>query len=196
MPEPLLGTFLTLVGLFSTYKQLKDARLSGDAATFQTWLIDSGFRDLAEKISDSAALQSSLSELLQEDSALIKSKLDAIEDVVRSVASHMEGFAALSAATPQEEYLSDQACEFLRLLDSTQSGEVLCHMQGGRVMVAFLPGGAGGYRPPEPRFFGDDVNKLAGAGWIQLARYNGSGQPIYAITRRGAQAAKRLSGEA
>lgn len=195
MDDPLsLGMFLSLVGLIATYQQLKDGRLSGDASEFQTWLIQSGFRDIAGKIDESASLQMSLATLLEEDSTHIKEKLETIEDVVRSVASRIEGFSKLASAIPHEEYLSDQACDFLKRLDSTQSGEVLCHIQGGRVSVAFLPVSSGSYQPTEPRFFGDDVNKLAGAGWLRLARYNGSGQPIYAITRRGSAAAARLKG--
>jgi hypothetical protein len=190
-----LSMYLSLVGLIATYRQLADGRSSGDTAKFQTWLISSGFRDVSAKIDESVSLQAGLAALLEEDSALIKSKLDTIEDVVRSVASRMEGFSKLSEAIPHEGYLSDQACNLIRRLDANESGEMLCHIETRIVKVVFLPTSSGRFEPSEPRFLSDDLSKLESAGWIRLVRHNGSGQPIYAITRRGSEAAKRISGQ-
>ena len=193
--HPLLSDVLSIVGLIATYRQLKDGRLSGakadSAFEFLTWLHHAGLDEIGDKIRESAELQAALEEILTERHSELRAKLETIEDAVRSVAGKLEGFAAL-AGSPREEYLSDQACEFLRLLDATQTGEVLCHQQTGLQMISFLSPGAGSYHPPEPRFFGDDLDKLAMANWIKPVRFNKHGQPIYAITRRGSAAAKRL----
>lgn len=185
-----VGTALSLVGLIATYQQLRDARKSGEAQDFQAFLIEHGFAEIASKIEESRELQASMSSLLREDNAAIASKLQVIDDVVRSIAQRIEGFASLAASAPNEEYLSGQACDFLAGLDACPTGKVLVHSNGPYLFIAFF--GAGDFKPPEPRFFADDLAKLAAAGWIRLVEHNNQGQPIYSITRRGSQAVKRF----
>ena len=183
--------FATLVGLICNWRDERGREPTDKFQDFITWLTSHNFHALKERIFESDELQRQLNDLLRQDFGSLSTKLDTVSSAISAISDKIDSFGqvgrALRTAT---ESVSEQAIAILKVFD---------HFQAQRMIVfdfppclGFLPGGRS-INVGEARFLETDVAALAGCGLIELVDHNGSGNPIYGLTRAGARVASSVS---
>jgi hypothetical protein len=181
--------FATLVGLICNWKQERGAAAGDRKLDFLTWLESHNFNELKRQILESSEVQRELTQLLQQDSAQLADKLDLVLRVVAGISEKMEGFSALSRALGVSGSLSPQALDILKVFNRCRATGMI-HLQQSR-HLAFLPHGL--YEGKlDARFLADDLATLEEVGLVRTVRFNGSGDPVYGLTRTGADYAAQF----
>jgi len=146
-------------------------------------------------ILQSADAQRELKQLLEQDADTLNGKLDFLCGVVCSISDRIEKLSPLARAVhAPTDALSDQAVDILRRFDESGADLLIIFVRQQQFGFHSSRGGTGkSIAVKQPRFLSDDIESLAAVGFINLVRHNGSGDPIYAITRSGSAFAKQLS---
>lgn len=173
----------TLVGLICNWKQERGAQATDRFQDFMVWLSHHHFESLRARIYASEELQRELTALLQQDFAVLGTKMDVITGAISAVADKIDSLSQVGRAIGIDgEALSEQAVEVLKVFDQLGARrmvvfdhEPVCLFLFCQKAVKFSDG----------RFLETDVTALASMGFIELVDQNRSGNPIFGITRTG-----------
>jgi len=173
----------TLVGLICNWKQERGAQATDRFQDFMVWLSHHHFESLRARIYASEELQRELTALLQQDFAVLGTKMDVITGAISAVADKIDSLSQVGRAIGIDgEALSEQAVEVLKVFDQLGARrmvvfdhEPVCLFLSCQKAVKFSDG----------RFLETDVTALASMGFIELVDQNRSGNPIFGITRTG-----------
>ena len=100
----------TLVGLICNWKQERGAQATDRFQDFMVWLSHHHFESLRERIYASEELQRELTALLQQDFAVLGTKMDVITGAISAVADKIDSLSQVGRAIGIDgEALSEQA---------------------------------------------------------------------------------------
>jgi hypothetical protein len=197
-PEAIMGGVnwsVQLIGLLSAWKQDRTAASDDQFQDFIIWLESHNFHELSRKIFESEEVNRELHELLSLSIDEVNGKLDAIATAICGLAVQIEGLNTLDRAVFADESVpSTQAREILKLFaDQVDATGMMVAPWGlhGRKVLAFIPVGRV-IEMDESRFLESDVASLQLSGLIMHSDYSKEGNPIYSLTRPGANLAKSL----
>jgi hypothetical protein len=180
----------TLVGLICNWRQERGGQSADRFQDFMVWLTNHKFENISERIFASEELQRELTGLLQEDLSVLTLKLDTIASAISSVADKIDTLSQVAHALGGiTDALSSQAVEVLKCFDQIGASRMVV-LDHDPVCI-FLPSGQS-LEFSEGRFLETDVAALNSMGFIELVDHNGSGNPIYVITRSGSALAATL----
>jgi hypothetical protein len=130
--------------------------------------------------------------LIESDFGEIDAKLNVLPGAMTAVSAKIDSLAGLTMAlNAHGEALSEQSVWILRRFASSSDTRMI--FMGRHLVIAFLPSNqVKGL--PDPRFAEDDISALEQLGFISHVDQNGSGDPVYALTRAGANAAAAFTG--
>lgn len=161
------GAFATIVGLLCNFKS---EHSSGQMDDFIHWLKDKRHEDVAAEIKSNSELSQQLTGILATNHEELIQKLVSLDEVLSSVATHVENFSGLAQAIHPRSAISDQAVSVLRQL--VDSGAKLFMenkiMSGGPNEYILIEGARGTISYDEPRFIEDDLETLVRLGLLRL----------------------------
>jgi hypothetical protein len=185
--------FGTVVQLLCNYRQEVAGRKNAELTDFLTWLAYHKFEDVKDLITNSSQIQIELQQLLQEDLSEINSKLDVLNNAVVAIGQRLDGFSGLVAAVGAEsDSLSDQAVAVLSEFANSESTKLGLFLNINPPQCALFPEGRG-FGVRDARFLADDIEALEAFDFIRLVDHNKSGNPLYALTRKGADFARKAA---
>lgn len=185
--------FGTVVQLLCNYRQEVAGRKNAELADFLTWLSYHKFEDIKNVITNSTQIQTELQQLMQEDLTEIASKLDVLNDAVVAIATKLDGLSGLVGAFGADsDSLSDQAVAVLAEFANSESTKLGLFLDINPPQCALFPENRG-FGVSDGRFLADDIEALEALGFIRLVDHNTSGNPLYALTRRGADFVSKLN---
>lgn len=185
--------FGTVVQLLCNYRQEVAGRKNAELADFLTWLSYHKFEDIKDVITNSVQVQTELQRLMQEDLTEITSKLNVLNDAVVTIAAKLDGLSGLVGAFGAgSEALSDQAVAVLTEFANSESTKLGLFLNINPPQCVLFPENRG-FGVRDGRFLADDIEALEAFGFIRLVDHNRSGNPLYALTRRGAEFVSKLS---
>lgn len=158
---------------------------------FLEWLDNHRFEDLKRVITNTHGLEREIDILLKAQQSEILSELRVISQSVGLIASRMEIVGGISQIVTPRIKLSDQALWMLRMLDKAE--EYYPYMSimsySGGILLRV---GANHCKMGEARFIRDDFGDLLNVGFISKHKTNDNGEPVFGITRLGADYVKTL----
>jgi hypothetical protein len=186
--------FATLVGLICNWRDERGRQTDDRFQDFLTWLTNHKFEKLREQISLSDELTRELNALLEEDLQSLSEKLDVITSTLTAVSSKIDQLSRIgNAMGVSADAISEQAFAILKAFEESAAEKMIVF--NWPITIAFDK--RGGASPiltvSEPRFLEADIDSLLQAGLINLTSYNGSGDPIYSLTRSGAIVARSIN---
>lgn len=174
--------FATIVGLLATFQFNRDGQ--SDLEDFKHWLEENNHSNMVSIIENNQGIQQQLAVFMNQNHDQVMSQLSTLNDLMVSLASHMQGLGSLAAGFDPNGGLSDQAIDVLRQF--VNSGSTNMHYRknnSGRGGDFYVLEGAPNIEYSESRFIGDDINSLVNSGLITLSRGSKGGH-IYKITRQ------------
>ena len=178
-------SFATIVGLLSNYKSERSGTQLSD---FIEWLKGKRHEDVAQSIEQNQMLAVQLKSILALNHQELVQRLDSLDAVLASVASHVETFSTLATTVRSDSVLSDQAMSIVEQFADSGANEMWEQKYLGGTRYHFI-GGAGSLQVEEPRFIEDDLNTLIDLGIFRLD-FGGKGTRRFIFTRQAAQLAK------
>ncbi len=182
-PLTATNTFATIVQLLGMFKQERKDSQNAGHQEFVEWLQYHRHEDVKNLICNTAAIQADVAKLLLQDTATILSKLDAMNGILATLLSRVNGFQGLSRSLVPNAELSGQAISMLRQCVNSNSKKFIYQDLGHG--VAFQPEDGEPFAYTEPRFLSDDLDSLERCGFITLRSVGNHGLKIYGITRAG-----------
>lgn len=184
------NAFAQIVGLICNFRQERGAQQDADFQSFITWLTNHKFERIREQICASREVQREFETLFADVSGDLNDKLDALSSVVRGIAEKIDGLDKFAVCFPGGDQISEDALAILDWFDASQEPNMLFSSSVPQLTCcALLPSGKS-VKTKDIRFMADDVAKLEALNFIQRVRYNGSGDPIFTLTRNGARYAQ------
>lgn len=175
------GAFATIVGLLSNFKS---ERSSEDMDQFILWLKEKRHEDIASGIEGNKTLLQQLTGILSTNHEELIQRLSTLDQVLSSVASHVEDFSGLAQTLHPNSVISPQAVSILRQLVDSGAKLFMEHktMSGAPNEYLLIDGAHGKIEYEEPRFMDDDLNTLVQLGLLQL-EFGSRGSRRFLITR-------------
>ncbi|ALF60309.1 hypothetical protein [Psychrobacter urativorans] len=174
--------FATIVGLLATFTAGREGKK--DIESFKQWLSENNHSNMITIIESNASLQQDLTSFMNQNHEQVMAQLSTLNDLMMSLASHMQGLGSIASRFDFNNGLSDQAIDVLRQFVKSDSVEMR-HLQTwsyeGADNIYYLDNSAVVYS--EPRFIETDVDSLVNASLITLTR-GSKGGAIYKITRQ------------
>ena len=151
------GAFATIVGLLCNFKSEQSSR---DMDQFILWLKEKRHEDVATGIENNKELLQQLTEILSINHDELIERLGSLDQLLSSVAAHMDNFSGLARTVHAQTSISDQAVSVLRqLVDSGAKLFMEKKLRTGKLDEYFFMEGANGkINYEEPRFIDDDLN--------------------------------------
>ncbi|WP_323918964.1 hypothetical protein [Aeromonas caviae] len=173
--------FTTIVGLLCDFKA---ERSSGELSEFIQWLKDKRHEDVAARIKDNLMLTEQLTEILSTNNEILTQKLASLDELLTSIATHVESFSGLAKAIHPHAGLSNQALSVLRQLVDSGAKFFMEHklMTGEPNVYKLMDGAHGPINYDEPRFIDDDLETLVRFGLLRL-EYASQGSRRFLVTR-------------
>jgi len=182
--------FATVVQLLCNFRQERGIRKNAETEDFLKWLADHNFEDIKTQIQSSTDIQREIQELLREDVNEISAKLDLITDSVTSIASRIDGLSGIARAIgATSDSLSNQAIAILQTFEKSDSIKLGVFLAITPPECVLFPEGKP-FTVKDGRFLADDIESLERFGLIKFANHNRSGEPLYSLTRTGAEFAR------
>ena len=177
-------TLATLVGLICNFKQERGANASASRDEFMAYLEHHKHEELKNLITLTYELSSEVDNLLREEHSVIIAKLNAVNSLLATLISRIDGLGGFAHVLAPQSELSTQAFGILcALFDSTSDAmnEVQMH---GFLMLLLHNGGQ--IRADDQRFLKDDLDTLCSLGLL-TREYSSKGTPFYRLTRNAAK---------
>lgn len=177
--------FATIVSLLATFQSGREGREGKkDLESFKQWLIENNHSNMITIIDSNESLQQDLTSFMNQNHDQVMSQLSTLNDLMVSIASHMQGLGNIASSFAPNSGLSDQAVDVLRQFVNSSSSKM-------DRMRNLTGGGGDNYvldRDPEiryssRRFIEDDINSLVKMGLINECR-SSKDEFTYTITRR------------
>jgi len=184
--DPLMAatSFATIVGLLSNYKSESSGT---QLSEFIQWLRDKRHEDVAIDIERNQMLAIHLKSILSLNHQELLLRLDSLDEVLASVASHIQTFSDLAESIRPSGTLSAQAMSIVKQFADSGANELWEHKSINSTRYHFISG-AGQLDVQEPRFIEDDLNTLVELGLFRLD-YGSKGTRKFIITRQAVQLA-------
>lgn len=180
-------SFATIVGLLSNYKSERSGTKLTD---FVEWLKEKNHEDVARSIEQNQALSSQLQSVLALNHQELVQRLDSLDQVLSSVAAHVETFSSLAITVRPSSVLSEQAIAVVKQFVASGAKEFWQTQFLSDLGPKFvLMGASGNLDVAEPRFIEDDLNTLVELGILRL-KYGSKGTKQFVITRQAAALAQ------
>lgn len=175
--------FATIVGLLATFQFNREGQ--SDLKDFKHWLEENNHSNMVSIIESNQGIQQQLTIFMNQNHDQVMSQLSTLNDIMVSIASHMQGLGSLAAGFDSNGGLSDQAIDVLRQFVESGSAKMHHLKRFDRVLGDdyLLEGKGADIKYSEPRFMEDDINSLVKSGLITLTR-GSKGSYIYKITRQ------------
>ncbi|WP_323993879.1 hypothetical protein [Aeromonas hydrophila] len=173
--------FTTIVGLLCNFKA---ERSSGEISDFILWLKEKRHDDVAARIEDNLSLTTQLTEILSTNHEVLIQKLASLDELVSSIATHVESLSGLAKAIHPHAGLSNQALSVLRQLVDSGAKFFMEHklMTGEPNAYKLMDRAHGPINYDEPRFIDDDLETLVRFGLLRL-EYASQGSRRFLVTR-------------
>lgn len=174
--------FATIVGLLATFQSGREGKR--DIEEFKSWLSVNNHGNMVSIIENNHNMQQQLTMFMSQNHDQVMSQLSTLNDLMISIASHMQGLGNIASSFAPNSGLSEQAVDVLRQF--VHSGSTNMHYRknnGLRGNDYYILEGAPDIEYSDPRFIGDDINSLVNSGLITLSRGSKGGY-IYKITRQ------------
>lgn len=174
--------FATIVGLLATFTAGREGKK--DIESFKQWLSENNHSNMITIIESNGSLQQDLTSFMSQNHEQVIAQLSTLNNLMVSLASHMQGLGSIASRFDSNDGLSDQAVDVLRQF--VKSGSSKMHYiknTSGRGGDFYILEGAPDIECSEPIFIKDDVSSLVSTGLITMSR-NSKGNPIYEITRQ------------
>jgi len=191
-PLTLASAFTAIVGLISTFKREHKDHQNLDYQLFRNWLETHRHQELLELIVKSQELPTEIDRLLKQDTEIILSKLDVINDILATLLSNVDGLKGITHAVHPSPELSDQALSILRQFVNSGSEEFGVIRHGLSYILNLTKGGMISFH--EPKYIQDDLDKLVSLGFLRT-RFGNNGNIFYGITRNAFQYIKVIDGK-
>lgn len=177
--------FATIVSLLATFQSGREAREGKkDLESFKQWLIENNHSNMIAIIDSNERLQKDLTSFMNQNHDQVMSQLSTLNNLMVSLASHMQGLGGIALSFDSNNGFSDQAIDVLRQFVKSD-GVDMRHLQTwsyeGQSNIYYLENSEVDYS--EPRFIETDIDSLVNAGLITLTR-GSKGSAIYKITRQ------------
>ena len=177
--------FATIVSLLASFQSGREGREGKkDLESFKQWLIENNHSNMITIIDSHESLQQDLTSFMNQNHEQVMAQLSMLNNLMVSLASHMQGLGGIASSFESNNGLSDQAIDVLRQF--VNSGSTNMHYRknnSGRGGDFYVLEGAPDIGYSDPRFIGDDINSLVNTGLITLSRGSKGGY-IYKITRQ------------
>ena len=183
-------SFATIVGLLSNFKS---ERSGTQLSEFIEWLQEKRHEDVALSIERNQLLAIQLKSILSLNHHELVQRLDALDAVLSSVATHVETFSNLATAVRSSSILSDQAISIVKQFVGSGAQELWEHTVLGPEGTTYhlMKGGTGTLEITEPRFVEDDLNTLVELGIFRLD-FGSRGTRKFIVTRQAVQLAESV----
>lgn len=181
--DPLTATasFATIVGLLSNFKSERSGTQLSD---FIEWLKDKRHEDVVLSIEQNQMLAIQLKSLLSVNHQELVQRLNSLDEILASVASHIQTFSSLATTVKPSTVLSEQAISIVKQFAASGANECWEHKFLGPEGPSYqFIGGSGELEVTEPRFIEDDLNTLVDLGILRLD-YGSKGTRKFIITRQ------------
>ena len=174
-------SFATIVGLLSSFKAERSGTKLDD---FIEWLKEKHHEGIALSITQNQALSSQLQSVLALNHKELVQRLDSLDQVLSSVASHIEAFSSLATAIRPSSVLSAQAISVIKQFVASGAKEFWQTQYLSDLGPKFmLVGASGNLDVTDPRFIEDDLNTLVELGILRL-KHGSKGTKQFVITRQ------------
>lgn len=174
--------FATIVSLLATFQSGREGKK--DIEEFKNWLNENNYGYMTAIIDNNESLQQDLTSFMNQNHEQVIAQLSTLNNLMVSLASHMQGLGGIASRFDSNNGLSDQAVDVLRQF--VVSGSQKMHHRknnSGRGGDFYILEGASDIEYSEPRFIEDDINSLVNLRLITLA-IGSKGGFIYKITRQ------------
>ncbi len=180
-PVTAATSFATIVGLLSNFKS---ERTGNQLTDFTDWLKEKRHDDIASDIERNQMLAIQLKSILSLNHQELVKRLDNLDAILSSVASHVETFADLAIEIQPNSGLSGQAISIVKQFSSSGAREIRERKNVGAGQTSYhLIGAQEDLAIPEPRFAEDDFNTLVELGYLRVD-YTSQGNRKFIITRQ------------
>lgn len=189
--EDLAQTLPNLVSMIGMFIQERRHQKGLTHQEFLEWLDNHRFEELKRIIMATHGLEREIDVMLKAQQSEILDELKVISRSMGLIASRMEVVGGVSRLVSPRVQLSDQALWMLRKLDKAEDYHPFMHIMsysGGMLLTV----GSRTYQVDAPRFIREDFVDLATVGFINKHRHNNDGEPVFGITRLGAEYVKTL----
>ena len=174
-------TFSTIIGLLCNFKT---ERSSGEMNDFILWLKEKRHEDVATGIENNLALTKQLTDILGTNHEILIKKLESLDELLSTVATHIDSFSGLAKTIHPHAELSTQALSVLKQLVNSGAKLFMEHknMTGDPDEYRLMDGAYGPINYDEPRFIDNDLNILVRLGLLQL-EIASKGSQRFLVTR-------------
>lgn len=174
--------FATIVGLLATFQSGREGKR--DIEEFKHWLEENNHGNMVSIIENNNNMQQQLTVFMNQNHDQVMAQLSTLNDLMVSIASHMQGLGNIASSFAPNSGLSDQAVNVLRQFVESDSARMI-HIQtwSFEELDNIYSLDNGGVEYSEPRFIETDIDSLVNAGLITMTKGNNGGG-IYRITRQ------------
>ena len=178
--------FATIVSLIATFKSGREAKEGKkDLESFKQWLIENNHSNMITIIDSNESLQQDLTSFMNQNHEQLMAQLSTLNNLMISLASHMQGLGSIASRFDSNNGLSDQAIDVLRQF--VKSGSSKMHYMkntSGRGNDFYVLEGAPDIEYSEQIFMKGDMTSLVNSGLITLVSGSEQKKAIYAVTRQ------------
>lgn len=179
--------FATIVGLLATFQSGREGKR--DIEEFKHWLEENNHSNMVSIIENNQNIQQQLTAFMNQNHDQVMSQLSTLNDLMVSIASHMQGLGDIASSFAPNNGLSEQAVDVLRQFVS--SGCTKMHRFISRTLdvgstddyLLENKDGPDNIEYSEPRFIEDDINSLVSTGLI-IESKSSKDSITYTITRQ------------
>lgn len=186
------NAFATIMQLVCNFRQERGEHDRAKLADLMAYIEHHKFEEIKAAIQGSTSLQLEIQGLLNRDVSEVREQIGIINRSVAAIASRLNSFSGIAEAMGANVRMSDQAVRILKMFNesgATEMGVFLNHVPPACVLFERGPGC--GIKIDDHRFLPDDIKTLELIGFIRHSHYNGAGDPLYSLTRSGAEFAKQ-----
>ena len=182
--------FATIVSLLATFQSGREGKK--DIESFKQWLSENSHSNMITMIDSNESLQRDLTSFMNQNHEQVMAQLSTLNDLMISLASHMQGLGSIASSFAANSGLSDQAVDVLRqfvVSGCTKMHRFISRTLGVGSTDDYLleseesEEGADSIEYSEARFIEDDINSLLNIGLITLSKTS-KDSSTYTITRQ------------
>ncbi len=174
--------FATIVGLLATFQSGREGKK--DIEEFKYWLEANNHGNMVSIIEKNNNIQQQLTMFMSQNHEQVMAQLSTLNNLMVSLASHMQGLGSIASSFAPNSGLSDQAVDVLRQFVESGSSEMRVLKMYDAYNSYYLDGNYDKtIEYSEQRFIEDDIYMLSQVGLLNLT-LSSKGNPIYIITRQ------------
>lgn len=179
--------FATIVGLLATFQSSREGKK--DLESFKQWLSENSYSNMITIIESNKSLQQDLTSFMNQNHEQVMAQLSTLNNLMVSLAGHMQGLGSIAASFTPNSGLSEQAIDVLRQFVTsgcTKMHRFITRTLGVGSTDDYLlekDEGPDSIEYSEPRFIEDDISSLVNIGLITVSKTS-KDSITYTITRQ------------